>query len=229
MSSVTKWIVVALVSIVVAGVVVALWAVVSAGQVDPDVYEQIGWGADDGVSGGEDADGASGAAWPIFVNRPDGPPRVETGRVDELGRPVTVSCASCHANLEPDRQRRSADSPAMSFHQGMHYDHGGLSCISCHNPENYNTLRLADGSAVDYPDVITMCSQCHSSEARDWEAGAHGGMTGYWDRRRGAQVRKSCIDCHDPHSPAYPRMRPTFKPYDRFLTPEPRAAEGGDG
>lgn len=165
----------------------------------------------------------SGALWPVVVSNPEGPPRVLTGSVDSLGRPVSVSCASCHANLEPNHTRRSADEPPMQFHQGLTYSHGGLSCLSCHNPQNYNTLRLADGAAVAYMDVMQMCAQCHSKQARDWTHGAHGGMTGYWDRTRGPRFRKSCIDCHDPHSPAFPAMVPTFKPRDRFLEPPHRA------
>jgi len=161
----------------------------------------------------------SQSLWPIFVNLPEGPPRIDTGHVDELGRPVTVSCASCHANLEPNIDRRSAETPPMQFHQGLAFNHGDLSCMSCHNPNNYNTLRLADGSAVPYPDVMTMCAQCHAPQARDYARGAHGGMTGYWDRSRGPQHRKSCIDCHDPHAPQFPTMTPTFKPIDRFLEP----------
>lgn len=167
----------------------------------------------------------AGALWPVFVSLPEGPPRIPTGQIDELGRPVTVSCASCHANLAPNAARRSADDPPMQFHQGLVFHHAQMSCVSCHNPQNYNTLRLADATPVAYPDVMTMCAQCHAPQARDWTHGAHGGMTGYWDRTRGPRQRKSCIDCHDPHAPAFPTMTPTFKPRDRFLNP---AHRGGD-
>lgn len=158
---------------------------------------------------------------PVHINLPDGPPRIATGEVDGLGRPVTISCASCHSNLEPNMVRRSSVEPPMMFHQGQTFAHGTLSCVSCHNPHNYNTLRLADGSALAYSDVMQMCAQCHAPQARDYDRGAHGGMTGFWDRTRGAQVRKSCIDCHDPHAPKFPTMTPTFKPIDRFLPIKP--------
>jgi len=161
----------------------------------------------------------AGGAYGVFVSLPDGPPRVHTGEHDAMGRPVTVSCVSCHTSMEPNLARRTAADPPMQFHQGLTYAHGQLSCVSCHNPHDYNTLRLADGAAVPYPEVMTMCSQCHAPQARDWTYGAHGGMTGYWDLSRGARHRKSCIDCHDPHAPAFPSMTPTFKPVDRFLTP----------
>ena len=95
--------------------------------------------------------------------------------------------------------------------------HGDLSCLSCHNPDDYGTLRLADQRAVLYRDVMTLCAQCHGPQYRDYLHGAHGGMNGYWDLTKGPRTRNSCIHCHDPHAPAFPSMRPTFKPRDRFL------------
>lgn len=156
--------------------------------------------------------------WPALMNRPDVPPRVRTGMLDDLGRSVDISCASCHANFEPNFAVRSGDA-LTEFHMGLHYDHGRMTCLTCHNPDNYNTLRLADGSEIGFENVQTLCAQCHAPQARDFARGAHGGMTGYWDRTRGPQVRKNCIDCHDPHAPAFPHMIPTFKPHDRFLDP----------
>jgi hypothetical protein len=158
------------------------------------------------------------ARFPVIVNRPDGPPRVDTGILDALGRPVTVSCASCHANMEPNFTTRSSEQ-LEEFHLGLHFDHGNMTCLTCHNANNYNTLRLADGTEIGYENVQTMCAQCHAPQHRDFLHGAHGGMSGYWDRTRGPQIRKNCIDCHDPHAPAFPHMIPTFKPYDRFLAP----------
>ncbi|MCA9290696.1 MAG: hypothetical protein KDA25_06185, partial [Phycisphaerales bacterium] len=102
---------------------------------------------------------------------------------------------------------------------GMSFVHGDLACYSCHNPDDANTLRRADQTTVAYPDVKTLCAQCHGAKARDYDHGAHGGMNGYWDLTRGPRTRNTCIDCHDPHVPKFPMMIPTFKPRDRFLTP----------
>jgi len=154
-------------------------------------------------------------------------PRVATNLQGQLGRPVTISCASCHANLAPNLLRRSPDEPAMKFHAGLDFAHGSLSCLSCHHEQDYNLLRLADGTQVAYSDVMTMCAQCHAPQARDWVHGAHGGMNGHWDRTRGPRFRKNCIDCHDPHMPAFPTMTPAFKPKDRFLSPKKSAPGGG--
>lgn len=145
-------------------------------------------------------------------------PRIATGQVDSLGRPVTVSCASCHANFESSRPIASADE-IQEFHRGLRYEHGTLTCQSCHHPDNYNVLRLADNQPLDFADSRQLCSQCHANQARDYARGAHGGMTGYWQESQGSRQRKDCIDCHDPHAPKFPAMIPTFHPHDRFLTP----------
>ncbi len=163
---------------------------------------------------------AENVVQPTWLKAVQDSPRVATDLRDQLGRPVTISCASCHANLTPNLVRRAPDEPAMKFHAGLDFAHGSLSCLSCHHAQNYNYLGLADGAQVAFSDVMTMCAQCHAPQARDWIHGAHGGMNGYWDQARGPRFRKICIDCHDPHRPAFPTMTPAFKPKDRFLSPK---------
>jgi len=156
--------------------------------------------------------------FPVLINQPEGPPVIELDVLDPQGRKATMACSSCHSQREPDHENRtSAD--LSEFHQGLEVIHGNLSCLSCHNPSDYDTLRLADGSTVEYRDVMQLCSQCHGPQATSFANGAHGGMTGYWDRTRGPQMKNNCVDCHDPHQPAFPKMIPTFKPKDRFLSP----------
>jgi hypothetical protein len=155
---------------------------------------------------------------PVVINRPAGPPRIATNQVDSLQGPVTVSCASCHANRESN-SKTSKGSDLKEFHQSLNFKHGSLKCVSCHQQSDYNSLRLADGQSIPFTEVQSLCAQCHTPQARDYEHGAHGGMNGYWDLTRGGRQRKGCIDCHDPHSPAFPNMVPTFKSRDRFLDP----------
>lgn len=155
---------------------------------------------------------------PVVVNRPAGPPRIATQQVDSLGRPVSISCASCHANRMPNLASDQG-SDLKEFHQSLTFKHGTLKCVSCHQQTDYNSLRLADGHSIPFAEVQSLCAQCHTPQARDYEHGAHGGMNGYWDLSRGPRQRKGCIDCHDPHAPAFPNMAPTFKSHDRFLAP----------
>jgi hypothetical protein len=158
------------------------------------------------------------ARHPIVVHHPPGAPRIATGKFDALGREITLSCASCHAN-RPSSLETKRGEELKEFHQFLQFDHGFLKCVSCHHPVDYNALRLADGRTLAFSDVQSLCSQCHPPQARDYEHGAHGGMNGYWDLTRGPRQRKGCIDCHDPHAPEFPKMVPTFKSRDRFLAP----------
>ncbi len=159
---------------------------------------------------------AGDRSFPVTIMKPSGPPRVATGAVDSSGNEVTVSCSTCHATRAPNIENKFA-TDLNEFHGSLDFNHGNISCLSCHNPNDYDPLRLADGSRVEFADVMVLCGQCHGPQMRDYEHGAHGGMSGYWDLSRGPRVRNNCIDCHQAHSPQFPKMRPTFKPRDRFL------------
>jgi formate-dependent nitrite reductase cytochrome c552 subunit len=155
---------------------------------------------------------------------------VKTGLTDAAGKPVTISCPTCHATNPPNPQARlGAD--LDRFHQGLKGAHGNLACVACHNPqEGYGSLRLADGRPLPYPDVMQLCAQCHGPQYRDYQHGAHGGMTGHWDLSRGGRTRNNCVDCHDPHSPKYPTVRPVAGPRDRGgVHPNAGAPQNGAG
>ncbi len=152
------------------------------------------------------------------IRKPSGPPRVELTDADPQGRTGSIACSTCHTVRPPNRDNKvTAD--LNEFHQGMPFDHGKITCYACHNTENMDTLHLADGTSVEYENVMTLCSQCHGPQARDFAHGGHGGMNGFWDLTRGPRTRNNCVDCHDPHQPQFPSMQPTFKPKDRFLEP----------
>ncbi|NOZ41422.1 MAG: hypothetical protein GXP24_14535 [Planctomycetes bacterium] len=163
----------------------------------------------------------------ITIRQPVGPPRVELRAPNSLqrGKPITVACSTCHASRPANFANRTP-ADLDEFHQDLTFAHGNVTCLSCHNPDNYDTLHLADGSSVEYSDVMTLCAQCHGPQTRDYRHGAHGGMIGYWDLSRGPRTRNNCVDCHDPHAPSFPAMKPTFKPRDRFLNSTIDAKKG---
>ena len=136
-----------------------------------------------------------------------------------------VSCATCHATRKPNFDNKTV-TDLNEFHNDLPFSHGTISCLSCHNSEDYSALKLADGSRVEFSDVMTLCAQCHGPQMRDYQHGAHGGMNGHWDLSRGPQMKNNCIDCHDPHAPSYPKMIVGFKPKDRFNEPSTDDHEG---
>jgi hypothetical protein len=161
---------------------------------------------------------ASEARSSVTIRKPAGPPTIGTGRFDEKGNELRVQCATCHTTM-PANGAAKLDTPLTSFHTGLNGAHGKLACVSCHNPAaGYGSLRLADGKSVPYTEVMSLCAQCHGPQFRDYEHGAHGGMSGHWDLTRGGRERNNCIHCHDPHAPKYPTVAPTSGPNDRFLT-----------
>lgn len=150
----------------------------------------------------------------VVIHRDERVPAVFTGEVAADGSPITVACGTCHATKAPDpKTARSADLDL--FHQGLEMRHGELACLACHDEKHYDGLKLANGESIPFADRQRVCIQCHGPTARDYEHGAHGGMTGHWDLTRGERFRLGCTDCHDPHAPKFPAMRRTFFTHDR--------------
>lgn len=157
------------------------------------------------------------ARFPVTIKKPSGPPQAH-GVDPRGGAAVTVACATCHATRPPNLANHATVDLDL-FHQGLHVQHGANTCVSCHNPQDYNSLHLANGSRVEFVDVVTLCSQCHGPQYRDFQHGAHGGMNGYWDLTRGPRERNGCTSCHDPHAPRFQGAHPVLPPRDRFLEP----------
>jgi formate-dependent nitrite reductase cytochrome c552 subunit len=148
---------------------------------------------------------------------------VETGATDALGRPVRVACATCHALRRPDALPAST-AELDEFHQGLTFAHGELTCATCHVIGDQTTLHLADGREIAMTEAMQLCRQCHGTQGRDYDHGAHGGMTGHWDLSVGGRVRNHCIDCHDAHAPQFQASRPVLPPRDRGMTRNNRGA-----
>ncbi len=151
--------------------------------------------------------------FPITISPPPPAPRV---LIETPTGEAAVRCGTCHRGRPSNRETR-ASSDLDEFHFGLVYTHGEQTCISCHEPGGYDRLRLADGTGIEFSEVMQLCRQCHGTTASDYDAGAHGGFTGHWDLQSGPRQRNHCVHCHDPHSPTFPLMKPTFRPKDRFL------------
>jgi formate-dependent nitrite reductase cytochrome c552 subunit len=163
------------------------------------------------------------ATYPVELRRPDRLSGVTTGELDALGRPTQVTCVTCHSMRRPAALPTSG-AELDEFHQGLELRHGDLTCGACHVIGDQDQLRKADGTLVPMAEAMVLCAQCHGPQFRDFRHGAHGGMTGHWDRSVGGQVRRHCVECHDPHDPAFRPMQPAPPPRDRGLTRDARGA-----
>jgi hypothetical protein len=62
---------------------------------------------------------------------------------------------------------------------------------------------------VEFEESWRLCTQCHGKKLADWRAGVHGKRTGNW---RGAKEYRTCVVCHDPHSPPFQPIEPLPAP-----------------
>jgi formate-dependent nitrite reductase cytochrome c552 subunit len=152
----------------------------------------------------------------VTIHVPERLRSVPTGELDSLGRPLRAACVTCHS-LRPPAQLPASVDELDEFHQGLTFAHGALTCASCHVAGDQDRLRRADGTTLPMVEAIALCAQCHGPQFRDYQHGAHGGMNGAWDLSSGDRVRNHCVDCHDPHAPAFLPSMPVLPPHDRGL------------
>lgn len=152
----------------------------------------------------------------VRLRGPDGPPSVVIGTDPRTGEEIRANCTTCHATRTP-RPEVSSGAELEDFHTGLVTNHGGLTCLTCHDAQRYDRLRLADGRGLEHSESMRLCGQCHGPQLRDWTHGSHGGMSGHWDLTRGERVRNHCVVCHDPHAPQIRPVLPLPPPNDRFL------------
>jgi hypothetical protein len=138
------------------------------------------------------------------------PPRIQNGAFRQ-------TCSECHALFPSPEVPRS---PLLQ-HTGIVLNHGlNDRCYNCHSRENRDVLLLRDGMAIGFAEAPRLCAQCHGTVFRDWQNGTHGRTSGSWDGSSSAQVRLVCTQCHDPHSPKYPRLVPLPGPNTLRMGPQ---------
>ena len=157
--------------------VAGVWIAVSSVETQPEQHSQRG-------TSQQTTDGKKTGLFPVTIRKPAGPPRAFTGINDIHGQPVTVACSTCHATREPNFENKTV-ADLNEFHGNLALSHGSISCLSNHNSTDYDALKLADGTRVEFAEVMTLCAQCHGPQMRDYEHGAHGGFNGHWDLTRG--------------------------------------------
>ena len=126
------------------------------------------------------------------------PPQVKIGGLMQ-------GCMDCHF-LFPSKL--ITDHP-LQQHRHLRMDHGlNDRCFNCHAYGDRSKLVLHDGELIGFEDSVRLCAKCHGPTWRDWDAGMHGRTMGSWDAASGRQQRLVCIQCHDPHAPAFDPIAP---------------------
>jgi predicted CXXCH cytochrome family protein len=86
----------------------------------------------------------------------------------------------------------------------------GDKCIVCHQANTPNQLLLRDGTKIKSTQVDALCAQCHGIKYRRWLDGLHGKVINSWKAE--SLKRLSCIACHNPHIPKFPKYKAVFPP-----------------
>jgi hypothetical protein len=182
---------------------------------------------------------AGGAAVPKTVAKGATAPPVKAALVEAQPPPFTEGifpCSQCHdPKAGGDRTRRElgfhADADAGEPAAVFDHDSEHRWCLDCHDFQNRDVLRLANGDPVPFTESYRLCGQCHGDKFRDWRLGVHGKRIGMWN---GAKTYFLCVNCHNPHTPRFKGVReigpggqagvwaaPTA-PTLKLLKPEPR-------
>jgi hypothetical protein len=128
-------------------------------------------------------------------------------------------CYGCHEKNKPPPIRYDEKHKIIipKEHSNIVMGHGSHDrndlCFNCHNELNLVTLQSRDGRELKFDNIPQLCGSCHGPTFRDWEAGAHGRISGSWDHTKGEFTRLSCANCHNPHAPRIPTREPAPGPH----------------
>ncbi len=118
---------------------------------------------------------------------------------------LVLECSHCHALFPSD-----PEPPRVLYqHDHVRLVHGTIeSCFDCHSIADHDTLELRDGPVIGFAESTRLCGHCHEPQTKDWQAGVHGRTEGAWDAEDEAHARLECVQCHDPHAPAFDPIEP---------------------
>jgi hypothetical protein len=128
-------------------------------------------------------------------------------------------CFTCHEKKNPPPLRFDDKHLLVvpDEHSDIKMGHGSHNrnnlCFNCHNEQNLETLSTRDGRELKFAESSQLCGSCHGPNFRDWEAGVHGRMNGYWNSKFGERRRLDCVNCHNPHAPRIPTRQPAPPPH----------------
>ncbi len=118
----------------------------------------------------------------------------------------SFECSSCHTT---DLEHMKSENGKRA-HWDISINHANadvMSCLTCHNSNDMNTLNSITRQSVDLNLSYKVCMQCHTTQFEDWKGGAHGKKLGGWSTPR---VSNSCVNCHNPHSPSHEKRWPVW-------------------
>ena len=116
-------------------------------------------------------------------------------------------CSNCHNEPLNIIKNKNADL-GKKAHWDIKLNHAAsdvMNCTTCHSENNMDVLHSVTNKAYDFNNSFKVCAQCHQEKHKDWAGGAHGKRIGGWAT---PVVKKTCVNCHDPHSPSFSKRLP---------------------
>lgn len=113
-------------------------------------------------------------------------------------------CTECHTEALEVLQQKDGKNAHWNI-QIEHADSKAMNCATCHDTNDTDNLHSITGQKIDFNHSYKLCSQCHSTQYKDWIGGAHGKRLGGWVSPR---ISKTCVGCHNPHKPAFAQRWP---------------------
>jgi len=141
----------------------------------------------------------------VHASLKDVDPFFTSKRITEL---VSFPCQKCHNESLENLQMLQAHN-AKKAHWDVEIIHAGsevMTCSTCHNRNNLTTLQSLSGESIHIDESFKLCGQCHSSQYKDWQGGAHGKDIGGWRKPR---ISETCVNCHNPHNPSIEHRWPS--------------------
>lgn len=158
-------------------------------------------------------------ALPTAIGQTEDIHTTRTDTVTTMGSDVAIKpppltegifpCMDCHAEMEPNPVRRKLEYMHDDIDAIFDHDSENRWCLDCHDLNQRDSLRLANGNLLAFTESQKLCGQCHGDKYRDWRVGVHGKRTGYW---KGPKEYLLCVHCHNPHSPRFKPLEPMPPP-----------------
>ena len=121
------------------------------------------------------------------------------------------ACSECHEKDLKSKPKKSH--LPFGAHKDMFFTHGlNLRCLNCHHADYPDTFTGHDGSVIPKDKPVLLCRKCHGVTYRDWQAGIHGRINSFWNAQLGPKKNLACNQCHNPHHPKFPALKPMAPP-----------------
>ena len=121
---------------------------------------------------------------------------------------TSFKCSECHNESLKDIKSKKPEVGKKS-HWNIEVNHASsnvMNCTTCHSDDDMDQLKSITGDKISFNNSYQLCAQCHQGQYKDWAGGAHGKRVGGWAK---PIVKRTCTNCHNPHSPSFPHKYPS--------------------